>query len=281
MLKKGLFFFLMTLLVLGLAAPALAVSTMTGEVNFYNFSINIDLHYNGEEHVIPLTLEYRSKLYGEAYYSPYEKYTYDTGYQAAPTSIVFTESASWITSMSTYNNTIPGQMSASFSGVAPYRSDYYAGGLHQNAFFIFHSQYTVPDGGYVYVDSNLRTNYSYSFSIQNAASGNYFTSAGFGIAWSIYANDEGGYSPWFLQPIQALQSGSLSPGESLVLAETALFTDYPGLAELGPGTYEFWVPISVGYSGYTATSSVPLPSTVLLLGSGLLGLAGLRRLKKG
>jgi hypothetical protein len=280
MLKKGLFFFLMTLLVFGLAAPALAVSTMTGEVNFYNFSINIDLYYGGEKHVINLPLEYRSKLYGEAYYRPYEKFAYDTSYQTTPTSIVFAESASWITSMSTYNNTTPGQMSAQFSGIAGYPDPYYAGGLHQNAFFIFHSQFTVPDGGSAYVESNLRTNYSYSFSIQNAASGNYFTSAGFGIAWSIYANDENGYSSWSLQPIKTLTSGSLSPGESLVLAETALFTDYPGLAQLGPGTYEFWVPISVGYSGYTATSPVPLPSTVLLLSSGLLGLVGWRRFRK-
>jgi hypothetical protein len=43
------------------------------------------------------------------------------------------------------------------------------------------------------------------------------------------------------------------------------------------GTDYFWSDINPGFEG---TASVPLPPTVLLLGSGLLGLAGWRRFKK-
>ena len=288
MLKKGLFFFLMTLLVLGLAAPALAVSTMTGEVNFSNFSIGVVAYYDGSYHNVTPTIEYRSRLYGEAYNSPYEIYTYDTSYQAIPTSIVFNEpNMSWIKPMSTSNNTTAGQMSAQFSGVAGCRAPdgIYAGGLNQNAFIILHAQFTVP--AYVTnISVNLGMNYSYSVSIQNAASGNYFVSAGLGIAWSIYNYDVDLVNNyWALQPIIADLSGELSPGQSLVLTGTDLFADTPPgiISSLGNGHYEFWVPISVGQAGgtWTTTSPVPLPPTVLLLGSGLLGLAGWRRFRKG
>jgi hypothetical protein len=47
------------------------------------------------------------------------------------------------------------------------------------------------------------------------------------------------------------------------------------------GTDHFWSDTNPGFEGVAGPSTVPLPPTVLLLGSGLLGLAGWRRLKKG
>ncbi|HVP55788.1 MAG TPA: PEP-CTERM sorting domain-containing protein [Candidatus Eisenbacteria bacterium] len=116
----------------------------------------------------------------------------------------------------------------------------------------------------------------------------YFTQNPGGNAFTFAFRQDPSY--WLLDSIEAVDLGSLGGGLNLWYVQFSLanlggptndFTVYWNGVDVGPSLVDVDAfPYEV-FSGYLVGSSVPEPGSLILMGSGLLGLAGVIRRKLG
>jgi hypothetical protein len=288
-MMKQILALIMITYILFFIAPIVFASTMNFEVSA-NISINIQN--------LPFTTisDIMTSLYGYGTYpneSVVPMYSYNN-----PSSLTYPGGGPWLQYMniSTNYSITSGSLSGHIYGQLNMNGPNLNAGLgygdvqqHLES-YIFTLPLSVPVTGYYLMQVSVDWNYHYKLSQDG---GNLFTYAAW--AWSImsdtlFAHREFIFNRQLSPPgdiDSPFQSGS-KYNEFLVPLEAGEGNYYLRMIiEQSGHTYEASSPPPYGISPpswnppLVPSSAVPLPSTLLLLGTGLLGLVGWRKFRKG
>jgi hypothetical protein len=297
-MKRRLLITTIALLALSLAAPAVWAS----QLSFWGqYKVNVQLTYSGGTPVTPISGVFDSGAAGYAYY-PYENFRAYNNQPITPGTAA--DSATNLNSgtllqtsyfSTDYNGGTTFTMIHNFVGNAPAPGYGSYGHLQQETYgsvanysSYFSLMFEVPTAGsYTATISNI---YSLVHTLENGAGGsNYFISTkGYSALNGVYAtsfseqgdpsyNDMTGTPPVYINDLRYDFSGV----ENFSVEGSGQSSFSVQLIDLEAGSrvaLAGW--LQAGQYG-AGNSAVPLPPTLLLLGSGLLGLAGWRRLRKG
>lgn len=217
-----------------------------------------------------ITRSASASISGEAGYFPSE--TYSTGTASVDTTVAIPGGYTWLNTISATN--AAGSTSNNFQGNGPSPSGSTPGYINETAttsqFYTFTTTHSSAKTG-TFTAADV-----YSYSLSNAT-GNPFVDVTWSTQADLYLDGELVATSTPINVSQTAPDGQVLADIGPVSGVLTLTYDRPGSNKFSTGDHTFELRLTSFEEGHT--SAVPIPGTVLLLGSGLvgLGLLGFRR----